>query len=233
MPAPDFCSLQKIREGAGLQHKVVGEEPTGLVNGSNVYFYVERLYIVDRDYDDTLEVTDVTFYDDGTAVTVSAVDPVTGKITLASAPASDSVLKVNYDFCVASDTAVDEFREEAQDIIRNKVLGRIDYDNLTSETFPKVFRTITNLLASGYMLIRDYGASADTDLSSKDGYEKIKLGMKMLKEYMDDTEDNSTTTSETSATTNTDGNIFHRNTDLDNSLLENTTDDDEFFHKDN
>ena len=80
----DYSSLQDIREESGNQHIVKLETPSGAVNGSNTVFTVGRTYIVDRDYDDTIDVGtasgDVIVYDDAVAVSVSAVDTTTGVI---------------------------------------------------------------------------------------------------------------------------------------------------------
>lgn len=232
MAAPDYTNLQGIRKEAGLHHEQKYQALTGSANGSNTVFYAPRTYIVDRNGDDTTNSSDVVVYVNNVAVTVSAVDPVTGAITLQSAPANGATVKATYAYSVASDTEIEERRDEAQDWLNTKVKSYIDVDNLTDSTFPKIFRAITRLYAAALLLIRDYGTSADTDLSSKDGYEKMKTAKSMLEDYINDIMDDADTSTPVSTSIKTDGNLFNRNTDLDEIGMSPTPDTDAFFRKD-
>ncbi len=233
MAAPDYVTLVGIRKEAGLHHEQKLQALTGSANGVNTIFYAPRTYIVDRNNDDALSSDDVIVYVNNVAVNVSAVNGITGAITLAVAPANGAVVKGTYAYSVAPDESVEEYREEAQDWLNRKVKSYINTDALTPETFPKIWRAIVRLYAAGLMLIRDYGTSADTDLSSKDGYEKRKTAKAMLDEWVTDQTDDADTTSPSGVTVKTDGNIFPRNTDLDGVAMSPTPDTDEFFHHNN
>ena len=77
---------------------------TNKINGTNKVFYTKNWPIGDMDNDFMVDEDDVTVYkvrtvngeETETEVTVSSVDAENGKITLESAPESDSVLYVTY-----------------------------------------------------------------------------------------------------------------------------------------
>ncbi len=233
MAAPDYVTLVGIRKEAGLHHEQKVQVLTGSADGSNKIFYAPRTFIVDRNYDDALNSDDVVVYVNNVAVTVEAVNGITGAITLVAAPANGATVKATYAYSVASDDEVEGYREEAQDWLNRKVKSYLDPTTLTEETFPKIWRAIVRLYAAGLMLIRDYGSSADTDLSSKDGYEKRKTAKAMLEDWVVDQMDDADTSTPVSTTVKTDGNIFARNDDLDGTTMSPTPDTDEFFHHDN
>lgn len=226
-----YTSLQAIREMAGVQNLRVSETPAGTVDGSNKNFYVSKLPLVDTQYvaNGGIQASDVIFYDDGVPVTVNSVTAATGLIVLASAPATSSVVKVNYSYSSVSDARVIQVRNEAESWLNTRVASVVDVDTLSPT--PAVFATITDLYAAGLILIRDYGSSADTDLSSKDGYKKMEMAQKLLDEYIKDKENDSDSTSDSAIAVTGDGNIFERNTDLTNDTS--VTPDDYFFNKDN
>ena len=74
----DYSSYQDIREESGHYHLVKFEELTGLVNGSNTIYYAKNTFIVDRNYNDVIDVGaedgDFIAYVNDVAVSVSAVN---------------------------------------------------------------------------------------------------------------------------------------------------------------
>lgn len=214
----DYASYQDIREEAGQQSVTKLESLTGVVNDSNAVFYVKRTYVVDRNYNDTLDVAtvagDVLVYDDNVAVEVSAIDPTTGAITLASAPASGSVMLATYAHSALSSDLVDKRRKEAIAWAKRKMTGVIDYTIFTDSDLPEELKTFTRLYAAALILIRDQGLNADTDETSKDGYKKLATAKKILMDYIEEIAGSAGSTARASVSTKSDGNLFARNTDL-------------------
>lgn len=218
----DYSSLQDIREEAGHQHIVKLETPSGAVNGSNTLFTVGRTYIVDRSYNDAIEVAtasgDVIVYDDSVAVTVSAVDTTTGVIALGAAPATSSVMLVTYAYSLLSDIAVGKYRDQAIDFVHRKISGIIDYGAWTDAGddtgVPPIVQTVVRIYAAGLILIRDHGLNTDTENSSKDGYKRLSTAKSLLQDYLDDIDDAAGSTARVTVASRSDGNIFERNTDL-------------------
>lgn len=230
--SPYAVSLQSIREEAGLHHTKKGESPTGTVNGSNKQFVVARTFVVDRTYDDVLDADDVVFYVNGIPATVESVVSDSGLITMVTAPANGATVSVDYCYSVLSDVSVDNVRQEALAWLVSRVKSYIAYDDLTADDYPMIFNVALRMFAAGILLIRDYGSSADTDLTSKDGYKKIQTAKSMLDDWIVDISDDGSSTSPATGTMITDGNLFRRNTDLDGTMMEPYPDTDEFFHHD-
>ena len=233
MSAPNACTLQAIRQEAGLQHLKKLDVLAGVADGTNKVFVAPRTYVVDRNHDDVLTGADVVLYDDGVPVAIDSVVAESGAITALVAPAASSIMRADYAYCVMNNEDVTQYRLEGTDWLKSKVRSYVDYDAYTSETYPPMFSTIVRLYTAGLILIRDYGSSADTEKTSKDGYEKIKLAEKLLATWISDTEDDSETATPTTGAMRTDGNVFARNTDLDGQAMSPTPDTDEFFHHDN
>jgi len=214
----DYSSLQDIREESGHHHVNKLEELSGTKNGSNTVFYAKRTYIVDRNYNDTLDVAsasgDVIVYVNDVAVSVSAVNQDTGAITLAAAPANGATVLGTYYHSALSDIKVGQYRDEAIDYVQRKINGIIDFGAWTSETIPPIVKTVVRIYAAGLILIRDYGLNADTENSSKDGYKRLATAKSLLSDYLDEIIDVSTSTARTGVSSRSDGNIFTRNNDL-------------------
>lgn len=231
----DYSSLQDIREESGHQHLNKLEELSGTKNGSNTVFYAKRTYIVDRNYNDTIDVAsasgDVIVYVNDVAVSVSAVDQDTGAITLAAAPANGATVLGTYYHSALSDTKVGKYRDEAIDYVQRKVNGIIDFGAWTSETTPAIVKTVVRIYAAGLILIRDYGLNADTENSSKDGYKRLATAKSLLADYIDEISDASGSTARTSVSSRSDGNIFARNTDL-SSYSDSVDQTDRFMRRD-
>lgn len=225
-----YATRYAIRKEAGLQHRKSGEAPSGLVDGSNKDYYVEKKYVVDRNGDDIFDASDVVAYDNGSAVNVTAVNAETGLVTLETAVATGHQVKVDYQFSPASDADIDEVRSEAEGWLTGRVKGYIDVTEFTShlpvtspvtaDNYPKIFSTIVKLYAAALLLIRDYGSGADTDLTSKDGYKKLQLAKSMLSDWVAEITDPGSDDGQSRAPKvrkRTDGNIFNRETHLDES----------------
>lgn len=213
----DYSSLQDIREESGQQHLVRLENPSGLVNGSNTIFTVGRTYIVDRNYNDTIDVGvsgDVIVYDDNVAVSVASVDTTTGVITLTAAPVTASVIKISYAYSLLSDAAVTKYRNEAISWVQRKLTGIIDYTVWTDTTIPDEIKTIVRNYAAAWILIKDQGFNTDTENSSKDGYKRLTIAKDMLAEYLDEVSTASGSSVRVTVSSRSDGNLFYRNTDL-------------------
>lgn len=218
----DYSSRQDIREESGLQHIVKLETPSGTANGTNKIFTVGRTYIVDRNYNDTIDVAsvngDVIVYDDAVAVTVQSVDTTTGVITLASAPANSSAMLVTYAYSLLSDTKVDKYRNEAIDYVHRKINGIIDYGAWTDADdelgVPPIVQTVVRIYAAGLILIQDHGLNVDGDNSSKDGYKRLATAKSLLGEYLEEVGSSAGASTRVSVVARSDGNIFTRNTDL-------------------
>lgn len=226
----DYSTLQDIREEAGLQHKLRYEELTGTANGSNKDFYTQNTYVVDRNYDDTLDTTDVVLYVNGAAVAVDSVNATSGKIVANAAPASNAEVTADYDKSDINDTKVTERRDEAISYVQTKLAGIVDYEAWTDATIPARIKSIVRMYASGLLLIRDYGSGADIDEASKDGYKRLKWAKDEIADYLKDVANNSDSTSEVGFSTKSDGNIFQRETDLtNNSYPEGSVDSQEAF----
>jgi hypothetical protein len=229
----NYTSLQAIREMAGVQNLNVKEVPTGSINSSNKKFYLYNLPPVDTLYAENggWTTADLVAYVNGAAVTVAAVVVATGEVELSAAPATNSVVEITYTHSAVTDARVTQVRLEAQSWINSRLEGIVDYSDWTYANRPALLATITDLYAGGLILIRDYGSSADTDLSSKDGYKKMKQAEELLAQYLKDVADNSGSTTSTEVYVTGNGNIFNRETDLaDNTEL---TPDTDFFNKDN
>lgn len=218
----DYSALQDIREESGLQHIVKLETPSGTVNGSNKIFTVGRTYIVDRNYNDIIDVAtasgDVIVYDDSVAVSVESVNSTTGAITLVSAPATSSVMLVTYAYSLLSDVKVGKYRDEAIDYVHRKINGIIDYGAWTdaddSTGVPPIVQTVVRLYAAGLILIQDHGLNVDVENSSKDGYKRLSTAKSLLGEYLEEVGSSAGASTRVSVVARSDGNIFTRNTDL-------------------
>lgn len=214
----DYSSLQNIREESGHQHLVKLETPSGTADGTNVTFTVGRTYIVDRNYNDAIDVAsvagDVVVYDDAVAVEVATVDTTTGVITLSSAPSNGSAILATYAYSLLSDTKVAQYRDEAIDYVQRKINGVIDFGAWEGTDVPPIVKTVVRIYAAGLILIQDHGLNTDGEGSSKDGYKRLSTAKSLLAEYLEEVGGASGSTSRVTVASRSDGNIFTRNTDL-------------------
>jgi len=236
----NYSALQDIREEAGQHHLIKTETPTGDADGTNRTFTIGRTYVVDRNYNDVIDVGvvdgDVIVYDDGVAVIVESVNSTTGVIVLASAPVAASKMLVTYAYSAISDAKVTKYRDEAIDFVQRKISGIINFGEWTdapdSTGVPPIVQTVVRIYAAGLILIRDQGLNTDTENSSKDGYLRLQTAEKILKGYLEDVGSSAGATTRVSVRSHSDGNIFYRNTDL-STWNESVSKDEEFMRKDN
>jgi hypothetical protein len=210
MSSLNYCPLQTIREEAGLQSAKNNDSPSGAIDGENKTFYVGNAPIVDRNYDDSTDGSDVLFYVNGSVVEVESIDPDTGRIDLAEAPAEGATLSVSYAFSNVSDTRVEEMRNEAQGWLNNRIKSYYNLNTLTAQNLPAEFRTFIRLYAGGLLLIRDHGSHADLEDTSKDGYKKLETARDLVKEFIADIMNDADTSTPVAPVVKTDGNIFNR-----------------------
>jgi hypothetical protein len=227
----DYSSYQDIREESGHYHLVKFEELTGLANGSNTVYYAKNTFIVDRNYNDTIDVGsvdgDFIAYVNDVAVQVNAVNVETGAVTLAVAPAVSATVLGSYAKSALSDAKVDKYRKEAIDWAQRKLKGILDYTTWEDTDVPATVKTFVRLYAGALILIRDYGLSADTEESSKDGYKKLASAKSILMDFINEIADATGSTSRVVASGRSDGNLFARNTDL--STYNDTVSQDDSF----
>ena len=213
-----YATVQGIREEAGLQQKFTNQAASGTVDGANKVFVANKRPLVDRDNDGSVTKSDVVAYLDGVPVAVQSVVAISGAVTLVAAPTSG---KVTLDFATspASDDYVLGLLEEAQGWVDSKINKLVDLPfDQEDNPLPPQLRTVTRLYAGALMLIRDYGTSSDTDLTSKDGYQKLKTARSLLDDFLMGLPTGAESPEEASAnqaSVITDGNIFGRNSHLD------------------
>lgn len=116
-----YARTQAIRESAGLLARVNNETPKGTVDGTNRAFVVARRPLVDMNYDDVVDESDVHAFVDGVAVTVESLDKNTGTITLAVAPVAPARVTIDYYHSPITDEYTEGKQQEADDWIDTKI----------------------------------------------------------------------------------------------------------------
>lgn len=180
-----YVSLSAILDEAGLLHKELAENLDGTVDGTNKAFTTSHKPLVDANFDDNLDASDVVAYVDGVVAAVAKVDARSGTITLQQAPAVDSTVTADYCFTNIHHRVVWESRDEAQTHI-NEVMSTLEstpYANYPGT--PPTIRKITRWLAAGMLLTRDYGSASGTDETSKSGSARMKMAEGWLTKYLD------------------------------------------------
>lgn len=176
-----YATVQAIREGAGLLSRVNNEKPAGAVNSSNRVFVVRRRPIVDSDNDDEVTVADAQAFVDEVPVTVQGIDPATGKITLTTAPTTGSIVTVDYCFSPITDDYVAGKQQEADAWVDMKIKGSV---KVPLNPVPGIICTVAEMYAAGLILTRDWGSRVDSELTSKDGFNKIKQARALIDDYL-------------------------------------------------
>lgn len=225
-----YATLSAIRNGAGLLSRVKNETLSGVTDGSNVHYFTTKRPLAGSTDSDAVVVSDVVAFVDGSAVAVSAVDAKTGKITLTVAPASNTRVTLDYQFCVMTADELREFQCQADDWI-DSGLKKVSATPLKGK--PGTLATAAKLYASGLILIDDHGSSVDTDLTSKDGYKKITLAKKILADYiqgvLDDRDRNNTGGNSDTVSALGIEDVFSRDIADSGDLIGGVSTDDEFF----
>lgn len=181
-----YTSVQAIRESAGLLSHSNNETPKGAIDSSNRDFVVARRPIVDSNYDDDVDATDVNVFVNGIPVLVSAVDATTGKVTLTTAPATGTKVTIDYCFSPITDDYTSGKQEEADSWV-NMILKTADVYpalSLPLNPVPGVVSTAAELYAAGIILTRDWGNRVDSEQTSKDGAGKVKQARALLADYI-------------------------------------------------
>lgn len=186
MSAINFTSLHEIRREAGLVRQTTDNRVIGKVDGTNREFYANHAPIVDRNNDDIVTTADVTCYVDGEVVIAQAVEAASGKVVLANPPERDAVVELAYEHSAADDTEVEKRRSNAQNWLRRRVKAHYNLNEVTSDNFPDAWEDAVRLRAAGMLQISDWGTNIDTDGSSRDGYQKIKLASQIIDEWIKD-----------------------------------------------
>lgn len=186
MSTVNYTSLHEIRREAGLIKQTTDTRVAGEVDGTNRTFYTNNTPIIDRNNDDEVTTADVTAFVDDIPVIVQAVDRNSGAVTLANAPATDQTVLLAYEFSGVDDEEITKRRHTAQNWLNSKVSSVYNTATITPENFPAIWEDIVRLYAGGLLQISDYGANADTDGSSKDGYKKLAQAKAMLEDWISD-----------------------------------------------
>lgn len=184
-----YTSLQSIRQMANLQRLKKLESLTGAANGSNRVFAMSKFPVVDSNYDDITDATDIAVTINGVPLAssgITSIDAVDGNITLVTPPANGALVQCTYYYSPINDSMIAGLRTQAEGWLNRRVRNIIDITLLDASSFPADWATIVQFRAAGVALVNDYGQSADTDLSSKDGYLKMNTARDMLAEYISD-----------------------------------------------
>lgn len=176
-----YASVQAIRESAGLLSRSENETPSGTIDGSNKSFTVKRRPIVDSDYDDDVTVADVQARVNGSAVVVTSVDAKTGVFVLETAPTAGQKVTVDYRFSPLTDDYVGGKQQEADSWVDMKIKP---YVSLPLNPVPGIISTVAEMYAAGLILTKDWGSRNDTELTSKDGNNKLKTARELLADYL-------------------------------------------------
>lgn len=226
-----YISLQSIRNEAGMQNRTSGGNLSGPRNGSNKVFTTDFSPIVDSDFDDRVDPDDLIVYVNGEAVDIDEVDARQGVITLADAPPTDAQMSADYYHSNLLDGQLEELRREATDWLELRVKNYFDLTSIHQpKDIPGVWVTVMRLWCGAMVLIRDYGSSTDTDLTSKDGYKKLGVAKSMLSDWIGDKEnDSKDNTGSQDAIVDSDPDVFSRH--YDENCDDERTDDEHFWRR--
>lgn len=191
MATVPYITRQDVREEAGFQHVEENGSLTGILDGTNKTFMTEHKPIVDRNYDGVTNAEDVTVYVDGAPAPVNIIDFDNGVIELVDAPSAESTPVIHYHHSQLQDRYVDSLIAQATGIVHralksNGIVTPFDTDNDTHKDYYPSIQMIVKLYAAGLALTRDYGSSADTEETSKDGYKKMKTAKEELTSLLTD-----------------------------------------------
>lgn len=186
-----YLKRQAVREESGFQQDNDFRGISGVVDGVNRSFTVPEIPIVDRNRDDAVTTADIIVRVDGVNTSVDSIDAATGEVVLTAAPDVDSVVEAMWATSKLPDAVVDEYISEAESIVNGAIEDYVLVVPLESDdkNFPRA-RLIARLFAGGFALTRDYGAQADTEDTSKDGYKKIEEAHGYLSKLADELKSN-------------------------------------------
>lgn len=174
-----YSTIQKIREKAGIQNRYK-EYPANAVSGSSNIWEVDaddyyKIVPNNEDGATVISTNDVLLELNGASIGASAVDQVTGEITLTSGSSTGACLLVTFASSPVSDEAVYDRMNEAFSTV-NAFVAK-EYDLPLSVSVP-LLTELEAKLAAGYILQASYGTSAE-DLA-EDGYRMQQEAIDML-----------------------------------------------------
>jgi len=130
--------IPDVRSAAGIKTEYVHGVKLSNGDGSATEFDVpfigrHRGYIVDlaASTTSTITVADIIVYDDGTPVTVSAIDADKGSVTLDSAPVDGSIMTADYKWSLVSDDEVIKAMDQAEEMVDFILRGK----NVASQSY--------------------------------------------------------------------------------------------------
>lgn len=177
-----YASVQAIRESTGMLKRVENETPSGTANGVNTEFISKRRPFVDGDGDTNVTDSDVNFYVNDAVAEIESIDETSGSVTLVDAPPNGAKLRIDYYFSPLTTDYVNGKAQEADSWIDTKLKGKVTLPFKGGT--PGIIETVAELYAAGLILLKDYGARADTELTSKDGKLKLDQARKLLEDYI-------------------------------------------------
>lgn len=183
-----YASIKDLRTYLGFHPiKVEDEWLSGDVDGSNREFYTQNKPLVDFDYDGEV-IDDVKVLVDGSEATIESIDKETGKIVLASAPASGSTVAATYYWHPFGDSELQMAIEAAESEIDNECGRNFEAQERTE----RILMTRGNIFHVSYPPIISISEIAVESISGEtiktlgsDDYQVLdsETGMIRLKEY--------------------------------------------------
>jgi len=139
-----YTTHAQVRYFSGQEPTYVVGESLGTGDNSETTFYTEYYPLADVNGSESITITDVTVYVDGSPVTVSSVNGNSGQIILASAPGTDTAITVDYAYSSVSEEAfalaiasADDFVEEETGQVFSNANAKTDY--FDGDSLKKVF----------------------------------------------------------------------------------------------
>lgn len=176
-----YAGILAIRESAGLLSKAENRKLDGVIDGTNKEFYADRRPIVDIDNDGEVTGDDVAVFVDSVAVAIESIEAQTGKITLVSAPAVNSVVTADWAFSGITDSYVEGKQQESDNWVDTLIRA---YVKLPLDPVPGLVQTAAEMYAAGLILTSDDGARVDSEQTAKTGFGKIKLARQLIEDYI-------------------------------------------------
>lgn len=163
-----FTTIQRIRERAGLQMYKVDSKL--LATGSSLVWFngakdIEKFVPRQGDGATVASVLDVTVKYNGLSVGISAIDSVTGNITMATGYTSGSSLVATYTTSPLTNQQVFDYMSEANSLVSGYIGQRY---NLPLGVCVPMLSDLETRVASANILISSYGVSGRN--SAEDGF---------------------------------------------------------------
>lgn len=172
----EYITVENVLKEAGFWQESRGEPATGAVDGANRVFFTSYKPIYNSENTVAL-VNDVD-------VGIESVDPEKGQVTLINAPAANDRVTITYRYSSIDLDFVNMVIDDAQAWINSQASGYDSCYPYSEGKVPQLVMLATRIYAAGLLLTRDYGYNTDTELTSKDGYRKIKLAEDTIAKYI-------------------------------------------------